>query len=255
MNKIKVIIADDSIEYTNMLSDFLKSSSDVAVVGTVGTGEGVLEMLKNNEADILILDIIMPISDGVSVIKNINILPKRPKILVISAMPSDNIMCEVMKLGANFFMAKPVDFKNVLERIITMHNEKLPNFIFPEVLDAADNADLEAQITEIMRNIGIPAHIKGYQYLRTSIMKVIDNPSLIDSITKQLYPAVAKAYNTTPSRVERTIRHAIELAWDRGDIDVLNKFFGYTINHGKGKPTNSEFIAMISDKIRVEALV
>ena len=255
LNKIKVLIADDSVEYTRMLSDFLKSSGEVEIVGIVGNGIDALSILKNTEVDILVLDVIMPILDGVSVVKSVNDLPKRPKILVISAMPPDSIMFEVMKLGAHFFMAKPVSFNSVLERIKTMFSEKLPNFIFPEVLEAADNADLETAVTEIMHSIGIPAHVKGYQYLRTAIMKVIADPSLIDAITKQLYPTIAKAYQTTPSRVERAVRHAIELAWDRGDIDVLNKFFGYTINHGKGKPTNSEFIAMISDKLRVEVLV
>ena len=255
MSKIKVLIADDSVEYTKMLSDFLRSSSEIEVVGSADNGEGALKILASHEVDVLILDIIMPILDGVGVLNNINTLQKRPKVLVISAMPPDNIMCEVMKLGANFFMAKPVNFNNVLERVKTLYNEKLPNFVFPEVMDAAENADLEDAVTEIMHNLGVPAHVKGYHYARTAIMKVTQESGLIDAITKQLYPMIAKLYNTTPSRVERAIRHAIEIAWDRGDIDVLNDFFGYTINHGKGKPTNSEFIAMISDKIRAMVLV
>ena len=254
MSKIKVLIADDSIEYTTMLIDFFKSSGLVTVVGVVNNGESALAALKSNEVDILILDVIMPALDGVSVIRSIGKLPKRPKILVVSAMPPDSIMCEVMKLGANFFMTKPVNFNNILERIITMHNEKMPSFIFPEVLDAAEDADLEAKVIETMHNIGIPANVKGYQYARTAIMKVTANPDLISAVTKELYPIIAKIYNTTPSRVERAIRHAIELAWDRGDIDVLNDFFGYTVNNGKGKPTNSEFIATISDKLRVAML-
>ena len=255
MRKIKVLIADDSVEYTKMLSDFLRSSGEIEVVGIADTGDKVLELLKRNEADILILDVIMPVLDGVGVIKGVNTMPNHPKILVISAMPPDNIMCEVMKLGATFFMAKPVNFNSALERIKTIYTEKIPNFIFPEVMDAAENAELEDVVTETMHTIGIPAHVKGYQYSRTAIMKVTNEPGLINSVTKQLYPIIAKLYQTTPSRVERAIRHAIEIAWDRGDVDVLNDFFGYTINHGKGKPTNSEFIAMISDKIRAEVLV
>ncbi|GHV18744.1 stage 0 sporulation protein A [Clostridia bacterium] len=250
--KTKVLIVDDSMEYRNMVADFLKQEEDMEVVGLAGDGEKALELLGDNEVDLMLLDLVMPVMDGISVMSAISRMEKekRPKVLAISAVPNDEITREVVELGASFFMIKPSPMNAVADRIRTITRPKARPLV--SSMDCVGPIrDLETSVTNIIHEVGIPAHIKGYQYLRTAIMRVIEDNEMIDSITKQLYPSVAKSYNTTPSRVERAIRHAIEVAWDRGDMEVLNNFFGYTINHGKGKPTNSEFIAMISDKLRL----
>lgn len=247
--KIRVLIADDDYEFAKSLSDFFTTSGAIDVIGIAENGQQALEYLKIREIDVLVLDIVMPILDGLCVLKKLSEMNLKIKILVISALPTENILMEVIGLGAAFFMSKPVNAEDVLGRVKKLASSSKLNFIFPEILDASEEADKENLVTGTIHELGIPSHIKGYAYLRTAIMKVMNDQKYLDGITKLLYPAIAKLYDTNSSSVERSIRHAIELAWDRGDIEVLNKFFGYTINHGKGKPTNSEFIAMISDKI------
>ncbi|MDR1100887.1 MAG: sporulation transcription factor Spo0A [Clostridiales bacterium] len=249
---ISVIVADDNVEYRTSVGNFLQLEKGIEVLMLAENGEQVLSFIRENPVDLILLDLAMPVLDGVGVLKAMREMhfQRRPKVLAVSAMPSDCVTREVIDLGASFLMVKPMTYNAIADRIRTITRSKdTPMVALSDVAHAVP--DLEVSVTNMIHEVGIPAHIKGYQYLRTAIMRVIEDNSLIESVTKQLYPTIARAYSTTPSRVERAIRHAIEVAWDRGDVDVLNRFFGYTINNEKGKPTNSEFIAMISDKLRL----
>lgn len=255
VEKIRVLIADDNREYVEILIEYLKTNPRIEIVGSAYDGNEALSMTRMTEPDILILDMVMPNLDGIGVLERLqNIkLNKRPKVLIVSAVLNDSIAARTIALGAEYFMLKPVDFEVLIDRI-TMFASETQNqgkeLTTPGY--QSDIYDMETMVTDVIHEIGIPAHIKGYQYLRRAIMMAVDDLDVINSITKELYPTVAKEFNTTSSRVERAIRHAIEVAWDRGDTDILNSFFGYTIANTKGKPTNSEFIAMIADKLRLK---
>lgn len=252
--KIKVGIADDNKEFCNILVEYLSNQGNIEIVGTANDGNQALELIKNNSPDLLILDIIMPYLDGIGVLEELNEQQlKRPKILILSAVGQEKITQKAITLGADYYILKPFDLEMLSKRITEIMESDLDvvsKAVFP-VIKAKKNYDLETMITEIIHDVGIPAHIKGYVYLRDAISLVIDNLEYLNSVTKMLYPKIAEKYNTTPSRVERAIRHAIEVAWNRGKVDVLNDLFGYTINDEKGKPTNSEFIALIADKLRL----
>jgi len=217
-------------------------------------GREAYELVLETRPDVLLTDIIMPYMDGLALMNKINnntMLTKKPKYIVFSSMGYENIISKAMNLGASYFYAKPFDANDLCERITDIFAASASGGqIAAKGSDAP--ADLETNITMRIQQLGVPAHIKGYQYIRDAITMVIEDMDTINSITKYLYPTVAKHYNTTASRVERAIRHAIEVAWDRGNPDVLNELFGYTIQGSKGKPTNSEFIALIADKIRLE---
>lgn len=259
--KIRVLIADDNKDYIEVLCAYMKNESSIEIVGRAYDGFEALDLIQMTGPDILILDMVMPNLDGIGVLERLwdMRLEKKPKILMVSAVLNDSIAAKTIALGAEYFMLKPVDFEALISRIcmfadhepnpyIELHNgDEVKTFPRPQ-----KTFDMEAMVTDVIHEIGIPAHIKGYQYLRHAIMMAVEDLDIINSITKELYPTVAKDFNTTPSRVERAIRHAIEVAWDRGDTDVLNSFFGYTIANSKGKPTNSEFIAMIADKLRLQ---
>lgn len=255
--KISVLIADDSQEYAAAAEKYLKTDSDIEVIGCAYDGAEALEMVKLCKPDVLLLDIVMPNIDGIGVLERLQYIQNPPRVIVVTAAATENIAQQCFALNASYFLAKPVEFESLLHRIkmfgVSMTdsgNKTEKEFSLPG--GGKNTPDMETLVTNIIHEIGIPAHIKGYQYLRYAIMLVVDNLEIINSITKELYPNVAKKYSTTPSRVERAIRHAIEVAWDRGDMDVLNSFFGYTIATSKGKPTNSEFIAMIADKLRLQ---
>lgn len=255
--KIRVLIADDNREYVDVLCSYMKQESLIEIVGCAYDGIEAVNLMRMTDPDILILDMVMPNLDGIGVLERMRNLhlKKEPKILVVSAVLSDSLAAKTISLGAQYFMLKPVDFNVLINRIVMFAKEDEQNVkeLLPRDKGSNSNStDIETMVTKIIHEIGIPAHIKGYQYLRHAIMMVINNLDIINSITKELYPTVAKDFNTTPSRVERAIRHAIEVAWDRGDTEVLNSFFGYTIANSKGKPTNSEFIAMIADKLRLQ---
>lgn len=257
-SKIRVVIADDNREYVEVLCNFLKQKPQIEIVGYAYDGLEAINQIRMTSPDVLILDMVMPNLDGFGVLerlKNVR-LNKVPKVLVVSAVLNDSIAAKTIALGAKYFMLKPVDFDTLIARIEMFVKEEEPRIkeFRPELKAPSkkDFEDIETMLTEIIHEIGIPAHIKGYQYLRHAIMMVVKDLDIINSITKELYPTVAKDFNTTPSRVERAIRHAIEVAWDRGDTEVLNSFFGYTIANSKGKPTNSEFIAMIADRLRLQ---
>ncbi|MDR0930848.1 MAG: sporulation transcription factor Spo0A [Clostridiales bacterium] len=256
MNDVtKILIVDDSKDQCRMINDYLTTIADLEVVGIAHSGKEALSFIEATHIDLVLLDIIMPDVDGISVLESIQAIDKkrRPKVIVLSAIADDNIKNKMISLGASLYLIKPVPLNVLVDRIalIAKHVNILPTLTTIDASTIKPSGDLETHVTNVIHEVGIPAHIKGYQYLRDAIMKVIDNTSMIDNVTKQLYPSVARSFGTTPTRVERAIRHAIEVAWDRGDTEILNKFFGYTINHGKGKPTNSEFIAMISDKLRL----
>ena len=249
--KLKVIIADDTTEFGNNCSNVLKSYGMETVL-CQKDGLKLLKMIIDTSPDIVLADIFMPNLDILGVLaelKNSNI-KHRPLVMVMSSFDNPKLESEALNAGAAYYFIKPFDFSILAERIfqISNWNNKIPPITQQnEITDS----DLELMITEIIHQIGVPAHIKGYHYLREAIMLSVRNSDMINSITKLLYPTVAKKHSTTSSRVERAIRHAIEVAWDRGDIDVLNSYFGYTIHNNRGKPTNSEFIAMISDKLRL----
>lgn len=258
--KTRVLIVDDNREYVEVLSGYMKGNPRIEIVGCAYDGNEAISMLRMTEPDIMILDMVMPNLDGIGVLERLQTikLNRQPKVLVVSAVLNDSIAARTIALGAEYFMLKPVDFEVLIDRICMFSLEsqgkgkELKPGEFKHSSEKVSSTDMETMVTEIIHEIGIPAHIKGYQYLRHAIMMVVDDLDIINSITKELYPTVAKDFNTTPSRVERAIRHAIEVAWDRGDTEVLNSFFGYTIANSKGKPTNSEFIAMIADKLRLQ---
>ncbi|MBP3889423.1 MAG: sporulation transcription factor Spo0A [Cellulosilyticum sp.] len=270
-SKISVLIADDNKEFCNILNDYLLNQRDIVVTGIAKDGLEALKLIEEKKPDLAILDIIMPHLDGLGVLERLNTLniEKMPRIIVLSAVGQDKITQTAITLGADYYVVKPFDmdvftkrirqmFNNTIsEEVTTTTNRTISLVELPEVKveTKKEPMDLEAEITNIIHEIGVPAHIKGYQYLRDAIIMVINDMDILNSITKQLYPSIAKQYNTTPSRVERAIRHAIEVAWSRGKMDTIDKLFGYTVNNGKGKPTNSEFIALIADRLRLEMQV
>ena len=252
----KIIIADDNKELLCMISEFLKMQPNMEIAKTFTGGKDLLQYLENNTADILLLDVFMPDLDGVNVLNEINNNSKynRPKkIVILTAFNNESIMNKTSQLGADYFIVKPVDLGNLyktLNQLSTENNTKGTTYNLKEKLNKT-NSDLDSEITEILHEIGVPAHIKGYLYLREAITMVYNNVDILGGVTKILYPTVAKKYKTTSSRVERAIRHSIEVAWTRGNVDAISQIFAYTISYSKSKPTNSEFIAMIADKLRI----
>ncbi len=260
MSAIKVAIADDNKDFCDLLKDSLGTEKDIDIIWIANNGKEAISSLKKENPDVLILDNIMPYIDGFEVLEQIPDLdlPKRPKIIILTAMGHETLTKRAISLGADYYIVKPFDMNILLKRIYNLAGRG--NLIKPAERDAARSSgsnqlassSLEMDITNLIHEIGVPAHIKGYQYLRLAITLCVDNMDLISAVTKELYPTIAKEYNTTPSRVERAIRHAIEVAWNRGKLETINNLFGYTVHTGKGKPTNSECIALLSDKIRLE---
>ncbi len=252
-NKINVVLADDSLDFRMLLKSKLEENAEIAVVGVAADGEELVRLTAELQPDIIVTDTVLARIDGLSAIRQINASKsgKRPVAFILSSFASSQLTAEASSLGVGYFMMKPCDIHALAERISTYRS--LPISIQGAQTRALDPAvDIEIRVTEVIHQIGVPAHIKGYQYLRDAIMMTIDNIDVVNAVTKVLYPTVAKKYNTTSSRVERAIRHAIEVAWDRGDIEVLQSYFGYTVSNIKGKPTNSEFISMIADKLRLQ---
>ena len=262
--KINVIIADDNKEFCNILSDYLLNQSDIMITGIAKDGLEALKLIKEKKPDLVVLDIIMPHLDGLGVLEQLsamNINPM-PKVIVLSAVGQDKITQRAISLGADYYVVKPFDMEVFTKRIRQMFNNTISSENVMQTTSLTggrepgtqrtEYKDLESEITNIIHEIGVPAHIKGYMYLREAITMVVNNMELLSAVTKELYPAIAKKFNTTASRVERAIRHAIEVAWSRGQMETINKLFGYTIHNDKGKPTNSEFIALIADKLRLK---
>ncbi len=250
-NKKKIVIVDDNREFCETVRDYLVSLDKYEVTAIAQDGKTGYDLVLETKPDLLLTDIVMPVMDGLTLLDRIsknNTLSKKPKTIVFSASGYDSIIANASRLGAEFYFIKPFELSCLADRIEDIVSQKLTD----TKKTSSVQKDLETSITMYIQQLGVPAHIKGYQYIRDAIMMVIEDMDAINSITKFLYPTVAKHYNTTSSRVERAIRHAIEVAWDRGNPDILNELFGYTILSTRGKPTNSEFIAMIADKIRLE---
>ncbi|MDL2280879.1 sporulation transcription factor Spo0A [Selenomonadales bacterium OttesenSCG-928-I06] len=250
---IKVAIADDNREFIDVLEEYISREPDIELVGKAHNGEKILSIIESEHPDIIILDIIMPHLDGIGVLEKINSLgSKRPKIIMLTAFGQENITQRVAELGADYYILKPFNMEVLISRIRQLAGTQQYNSPLAVNINANKTKPMDLEVTNIIREIGIPAHIKGYQYLRDAIMMIVAEVELLGAVTKVLYPMIAEKYNTTPSRVERAIRHAIEVAWNRGNIEMINKLFGYTIKIDKGKPTNSEFMAMIADKLRMD---
>ncbi|HBG3926274.1 TPA: sporulation transcription factor Spo0A [Clostridioides difficile] len=264
VEKIKIVLADDNKDFCQVLKEYLSNEDDIDILGIAKDGIEALDLVKKTQPDLLILDVIMPHLDGLGVIEKLNTMdiPKMPKIIVLSAVGQDKITQSAINLGADYYIVKPFDFVVFINRIRELVSNRVtqvepkPRPVQETQMTRSDFVknvgNIETEITNIIHEIGVPAHIKGYLYLREAIKMVIDNVELLGAVTKELYPSIAKKFNTTPSRVERVIRHAIEVAWSRGKVDTINQLFGYTVHNTKGKPTNSEFIAMIADKLRLE---
>lgn len=265
--KIRVLVADDNREFAATLVSYLSKEEDMEVIEQARDGNEAFEKIVSSKPDIVLLDIIMPHLDGLGVLEKLNEanMEKKPMCIILSAVGQDKITQKAINLGAQYYIVKPFDIEILVKRIKELKyfqpSQYKNNFISREIKtqyidispeDKKNEENLEALVTNVIHEVGVPAHIKGYQYLREAIIMVVNNIDIINQITKQLYPEIAHKYGTTPSRVERAIRHAIEVAWGRGQTETVESIFGYTVSAAKGKPTNSEFIAMIADKLRLE---
>lgn len=260
MEKLNVAIVDDNEKVRSLLKEIVSKDNDLQVIGTAADGEEACQMIKETEPDVVLLDMIMPKLDGLGVLERIHKdtqMSKQPSFIMVSAVGSEKVTEAAFARGASYYIMKPFDGAIIIDRIKSLYSVELQasknKVINPyEKIQTISEKTLEEVITEIIHDVGVPAHIKGYQYLRDAIHMSVEDMDMLNSVTKILYPEVAKKYKTTPSRVERAIRHAIEVAWSRGKVDTIEEMFGYTISQGRGKPTNSEFIALITDKIRME---
>ena len=247
-NRTTVIIADNSEEFCVGLKNTLQRSEGFGVLCTAQDGEQAIKLVKEHKPDILVLDLMLSKQDGLSVLKAISTMERKPVTLATSRFITDYVASAAANLGVRYLMVKPCDMSVLVERLEEIGGSKRQ----AGTGKAIPNTNIESLVTGIVHEIGVAAHIKCYQYLREAIIIAVNDMDVINAITKVLYPQVAKTFQTTPSRVERAIRHAIEVAWDRGDLDTLQRFFGYTVSNTKGKPTNSEFIALIADKLQLQ---
>ncbi|PRO66719.1 sporulation transcription factor Spo0A [Alkalicoccus urumqiensis] len=255
MATITVCVADDNRELVQLLEEYMNEESDIEVIGKAYNGQECLDLMAETSPDVLLLDIIMPHLDGLAVLEKLD-EEDRPNIIMLTAFGQEDVTKKAVDLGASYYVLKPFDMDMLVNKIRDVAKKEPA---FPEkkartreMKEENMPMHLDASITSIIHEIGVPAHIKGYMYLREAITLVYHDIDLLGSVTKVLYPDIAKKFSTTPSRVERAIRHAIEVAWSRGNIESISKMFGYTVNASKSKPTNSEFIAMVADKLRVE---
>ena len=258
MEHLNVAIADDNQKILDVLENIISMDKELNLVGKAKNGEEMCQIIKDRQPDVVLLDLIMPKMDGLTVMEQVNqdnSVNKRPYFIVITAVGQERITEDAFNKGANYYVMKPFNNEVLLDRIKSVR-KMFRNYEKKNedgrLEGTARGEDLENRVTNMLHEIGIPAHIKGYHYLRDAIIMAVKDMDVLNAITKILYPTVAKKYQTTSSRVERAIRHAIEVAWNRGKMDTIHELFGYTIQSGKGKPTNSEFIALISDKIRLE---
>lgn len=282
---IRVLLADDNREFVEVVKEYIERQEDMSLVGVAYHGNEALELISREEPHVVLLDIIMPHLDGLGVLEKLQNSSLRPKIIILTAFGHESMTQRAVSLGANYYILKPFDLDILGKRIrqlqddfssninvapnassVSNNRNSVSNAVSNASLNSNSNAqisngilpptskNLEVEVTRMIHQMGVPAHVKGYQYLRDAIVNVVSDVSLLGAVTKELYPMIAAKYQTTPSRVERAIRHAIELAWDRGNVDFMNRFFGYTINVDRGKPTNSEFVAMVADKLRMSIM-
>jgi len=244
-----VFIADSAEEFCGALTSALQRADGFQVVGTASDGEQAIRLIAERRPDVLVLDLMLSKQDGFSVLKSLANLERKPITLATSAFVTDYVSAAAANLGVRYLMLKPCDMTALVERLEEIRGGESLRLSSRR---PQGGTSIESLVTGIIHEIGVPAHIKGYQYLREAIIIAVNDMDVINAITKVLYPQVAKTFQTTPSRVERAIRHAIEVAWDRGDLDTLQRFFGYTVSNTKGKPTNSEFIALIADKLQLQ---
>ncbi len=257
VRQLNVAIADDNEKMLDLLGEIIEKDKDLTLVGSANNGEDMCQIIRSKQPDVVLLDLIMPRMDGLSVMDSVQQdenLKKQPDFIVITAVGQESITEDAFKKGANYYIMKPFNNEMILNRIKSVSQiYKMPSKMVPScTADEVNEIQLEEYVTNMLHEIGIPAHIKGYHYLRDSILMSVEDMDVLNAITKVLYPTVAKKNQTTASRVERAIRHAIEVAWSRGKLDTIEELFGYTVNNGKGKPTNSEFIALIADTIRLK---
>ncbi|CAA7601186.1 sporulation transcription factor Spo0A [Acididesulfobacillus acetoxydans] len=260
--KVKIIVADDNHSLCQMLQGYLQTQEDLQVVGLAYNGIEAWDMIQAHDPDLIIIDLVMPSLDGLGVLERINAraMASRPKIIMLTAFGQESLTHQAMMMGVDYFILKPFDLEILGKRIRALTQEApviSASFTSaaPAVTSVGSALNLGAEVTSMMHQIGIPAHVKGYQYIRDAILMVVEDVSLLGAVTKELYPAIAKKYDTAPSRVERGIRHAIELAWERGHTETLKRIFGYSMNIERQKPTNSEFVALLADKLRVMSKV
>lgn len=251
MNNTKILIADENAAFRATLKEELMEQG-YSNIYEASNGEDAINMINTADPEVVLIDVLLSKLDGIGVIRQTrkNLGEDSPIFIVTSIVSNHNMLMEANNAGASMCMIKPINAESLAHHIENLLPSAMLGGEYP--IDEYGMGDIEAQVTKIIHQIGVPAHIKGYQYLRTAILLTVNDGDIINSVTKILYPTVAKKYQTTTSRVERAIRHAIEVAWDRGDVDVLNSYFGYTIQNNRGKPTNSEFIAMIADNLRLK---
>ena len=253
MSGIRLIIVDDNEEVRNYMVQYFSKQQDISVVGDAANGMDALKLIKEKQADVMLLDMIMPVLDGFGVLNHLQKLPldQQPRVIAVTALGRDDFIRRAVDLGVMYYMIKPVELPVLLERVRDVVSQETAQPGEANVL-SAPGLSLDDKLSNLFLGMGIPAHIKGYQYLREAIKLVIANPAMIGGITKELYPTVAHHFGTTSSKVERAIRHAIEVAWSRGRVDTLNKTFGCDVAQPGEKPTNGEFIALIADKLSME---
>lgn len=261
IEKINVAVVDDNDKILDNICDILSGDGEINVIGKAHNGEEAYDLIKKNSPDVVVLDLIMPKMDGLSLMNKIHndgSMIKHPFFIITSAISNESVIQDAFGFGAGYYMLKPFEMDMIVDRVKSAKNSKkrIPEnkkFVAAhEDKQKFMERNIESDVTAIIHDVGVPAHIKGYQYLREAIIMSVNDTEMLNSITKILYPTIAKKFQTTSSRVERAIRHAIEVAWNRGRMDTIDELFGYTINAEKGKPTNSEFIALIADKIRLE---
>ena len=245
-NRKTVLLADANEEFRGMLREAIEKSGEFDVTAVTGSGAQIQQLVHQYKPDLVVMDVALPELDGMNALRQLRgEAGQQPRVILLSAFCTDQILSEARELGVSYFMPKPCTVDALLDRMHTV-------FAMPAAAPVDRSVSLKNLVTSVIHEIGVPAHIKGYQYLRDAIVMSVNDMDMLNSITKILYPTIAKKYQTTSSRVERAIRHAIEVAWSRGKMDTIDEMFGYTIHNGKGKPTNSEFIALITDRIRLE---
>ena len=254
MDKIRVMLADDNLSLLKLLSDFLGRKGDIELVAAVSDGVEIPDAVRQYAPQILVMDIIMPRRDGFMTLEALGAMDAalRPRVIVLTGLARDDFIMRAIALGASYYMVKPFDMELLHERILEVAREQPASILAGSAPAEGAEESVDEQITNLFLTLGIPAHIKGYQYLREAVRMVLENHDVINRITKELYPGIARRFDTSASKVERAMRHAIEVAWTRGRLDAVNQMYGYRVFAREDKPTNGEFIAMVSDKLAVK---